>query len=212
MYIIDRNRDYYDYLSNVYGVDKGIVFDRRGSIRLENNWFSAGFSIVLAKYSRDDSLYFILEVGTIQYLIKAYDPKWIESPFAQVSHYKIELVRKFQDQKHRYEAPISIRRVRLSHWWRWGKNPFENRQQYIQTERYEELILEPHYLAEAVNLPILAETKLTSFIDADEIWKEIMNYISSLNNDIDVSIPMTDVEKAEQHGFDKKTSFRHPIK
>ena len=31
MKIIDNKKDYYDYLSGVYGIDELIVFDRRGS-------------------------------------------------------------------------------------------------------------------------------------------------------------------------------------
>ena len=31
MYILDKNTDYYDYFSHIYGEDKSITFDRRGS-------------------------------------------------------------------------------------------------------------------------------------------------------------------------------------
>lgn len=34
MKIIDNKKDYYDYLSGVYGIDELIVFDRRGSLLL----------------------------------------------------------------------------------------------------------------------------------------------------------------------------------
>ena len=217
MYIIDRNTDFYDYLSNVYGVDKGIVFDRRGSVRLTDDWLSSFFSMVSVKYVEKDDQYFILEVGTVQYLIRAYDPKWIKASFDKVSSFKIEIVRVFHNNKHRYGPPISIRNVRLSHvhWWFSIKSKNDTWDHYVQTESYEELFIAPHHRHTSptkVDLPILAGTKLTSILNPDELWKELMNYISSQGNDKDVSIPMTDVEKVEQHGFDKKTSFRHPVK
>jgi len=32
MKIIDNKKDYYDYLSGIYGIDNLIVYDRRGSV------------------------------------------------------------------------------------------------------------------------------------------------------------------------------------
>ena len=34
MYIVDKHKDYYDYISHIYGVDKDTAFDRRGSYEL----------------------------------------------------------------------------------------------------------------------------------------------------------------------------------
>jgi hypothetical protein len=58
----------------------------------------------------------------------------------------------------------------------------------------------------------LKNTIITRIIDPFVIWKELSNYISSKNNDKDIDIKMTDEERAINHGFDKKYSFRHPIK
>ena len=37
MKIIDNKKDYYDYLSGIYGIDELIVFDRRGSVPLKED-------------------------------------------------------------------------------------------------------------------------------------------------------------------------------
>lgn len=37
MKIIDNKKDYYDYLSGIYGVDDLVVYDRRGSVHLNSN-------------------------------------------------------------------------------------------------------------------------------------------------------------------------------
>ena len=49
-------------------------------------------------------------------------------------------------------------------------------------------------------------------LDPKETWIELQTYFSSLGNDKDIDLHLTDVEKAVNHGFDKKTSFRNPIK
>ena len=36
MLIIDRNKDFYDHFSHIYGVDNKVVFDRRGSTRIND--------------------------------------------------------------------------------------------------------------------------------------------------------------------------------
>ena len=56
--------------------------------------------------------------------------------------------------------------------------------------------------------PILKGTKLSSLIDADEIYQSIYSYLSSLN-DIDYKDNRIDIEKLQSVGFDKKISFRN---
>ncbi|MBP5423995.1 MAG: hypothetical protein J6Y78_16300 [Paludibacteraceae bacterium] len=36
MKIIDNKKDYYDYISGIYGIDDLVVYDRRGSIALNS--------------------------------------------------------------------------------------------------------------------------------------------------------------------------------
>lgn len=215
MYIVDRNRDFYDYVSNIYGVDKGIVFDRRESQRitdhdLKNTMDFPNPNLVSAnRFFRhfDENRYIILETGAVQYLIKIFDVKFTKDKVGNfnLKSYSCKVVREFYENKNRFGFPISLKRARLHY--QWAKNT----EQAIQSDTFEELFL-PGREEDLIKLPILAGTSLTSILDPDKIWKDIMNYISSLKNDVDVSIPMTDVEKAEVHGFDKKSSFRHPIK
>jgi hypothetical protein len=37
MRILDKHKDYYDYLAGIYGIDNTVFFDRRGSIPLTND-------------------------------------------------------------------------------------------------------------------------------------------------------------------------------
>jgi hypothetical protein len=47
--------------------------------------------------------------------------------------------------------------------------------------------------------------------DSKQIYQEIEMWLTNHNNKV-VESNITDKEKIVSHGFDKKTSFRHPIK
>ena len=217
MYIIDKNKDYYDHYSYIYGVDKTVVFNRKDSIVL-NDAILVDMSYLynLRANYKEAVGFLLLEIGTMQYLIKVDKivlkkiREFINTGYVFISC-RMQIIREFKDNKHYYKTPISIRGVEIN----------DNRSWY-QRRKSENLIYKNEGLTckdvinriirEPIELPILADTQITSLLDGDIVWKELQNYVSSLNNDIDVSLPTTDVNKAINHGFDKKTSFRHPIK
>jgi len=210
MYIVDRNTDFYDYLSKIYGIDKGIIFDRRGSERIDDEFLSSGIdSVNSVNYhysswrSTSKEGWFVLEIGTIQYLIKIFDVE--NKKDESFKSCKMKVLRVFNNNINQYGFPISIKKIRIP--WIWGRKEEE----FIKNGKFKELVKIDYTYKTIIN-PILAKTQLTKLIDPEEIWKSLANYISSLNNDKDISIPMTDVEKAINHGFDKRTSFRHPVK
>lgn len=59
-----------------------------------------------------------------------------------------------------------------------------------------------------VENPILGNTYIPKDIPAEEAWNNIYEYISSLK-DKEIVDNRTDIQHAESHGFDKKTSFRN---
>jgi hypothetical protein len=207
MYIIDRNTDYYDYLSYVYGVDKKIIYNRRDSERITDQTIIDQISFGKHSIRPDKEYFIILEVGFVQYLLRLTHIELEPTVFAEtkLKSYELEIFYVYKDHNHYFDCPLSIREVRVNHrgyWIEYGS--------YVTSGNFEVDITKIH--EREINNPILAETKITSLIPPDDIWKEIQNYISSLDNDKDVDLKMTDVEKAEIHGFDKKTSFRNPIK
>jgi hypothetical protein len=199
MYIIDRNKDYYDFHSHIYGIDKKVIYDRRGSTKITN---SELIRLSLYGLSIPEKAYILLEIGFVQYLILITNIEKRDTFIETTYSGDMEIVREFRDFKHRYSTPISVRGVYLPFRFKWSK-------QIKYCENFEELIAKELY---EIENPILADTNITSLIDSNAIWQELQNYISSLNNDKDIDLPMSDVEKAEIHGFDKKTSFRNPIK
>lgn len=214
MLIIDKHVDYYDYLSNIYGCDKRVVLDRRGSIKMSDESIVAligHISEYTPFYTDSNYYFFLLEIGYIQYVIKIEDIKFKKSihlNFDKFISCSMEIFHTFKNNKHYFESPISIRRVEINFTYNWKKS--EARIKYILNNNFKETITKIY--DNFIDLPILTGTQITKIIDPQDIWKELQNYISSLNNDKDVSISMTDVERAEVHGFDKVTSFRNPIK
>jgi hypothetical protein len=60
--------------------------------------------------------------------------------------------------------------------------------------------------------PSLMEYKINHLLgDSKQIYQEIEMWLTNHNNKV-VESSITDKEKIVSHGFDKKTSFRHPIK
>lgn len=60
--------------------------------------------------------------------------------------------------------------------------------------------------------PNLMEYKINHLLgDSKQIYQEIEMWLTNHNNKV-VESNITDKEKIVSHGFDKKTSFRHPIK
>lgn len=204
MKIIDKNQDCYDYISNLYGIDNKIVYDRRGSFVFKS--FNDVLEYLIDNTRKSD-YFFILEIGYFQYLfliedaIKEYNHKTFKTTY---SFKKLSLFKVFNDNKHYFEKPITLCKARIQPNWFFKKGEKYTITSFKESIRYEK--------EKAVSNPILKDIEITKFIEPKEIWSHVCNYISSLENDKNVEIKNTDVDKAINHGFDKRWSFRHPIK
>jgi len=210
MQIIDRNKDFYDFYSQVYGVDKNITFDRRGSTLITDEKL-----VRITDYTNKKTLFhrehfLFLEVGLIQYLIMVSDIKTVEN--CEVVFFdscEFTIMKVYEENRHFFDSPISIRKCIIGG--RWGFF-FEKYPEYKNTiPSLEEAVRMTKIRERYLDNPILAGTSLTKILDAFELWKSVQAYFSSLLNDKDIDIKMDDKKRAETHGFNK-FSFRHPIK
>jgi hypothetical protein len=212
MRILDKHRDFYDYLAGIYGIDNTVFFDRRGSTKLTQDDVIRAFCVSCDHYDWNDNtpllqvykkdLYAIIEAGYYQYLLRAYNvTRKNLGAFSCVNIYDgdIELVYTFSDHKHYTKSPISIYPANVYNY-RLGKNKVVSKNlNYSNDIRpIEKNIIEN---------PIFTDTKIPSILDAHTIYVNIFDYISS-KADFDIVDTRTDVAKAVDHGFDKKTSFR----
>ena len=209
MYIVDRNKDFYDYLSHIYGVDKNIVFDRRGSLRITDD------ALVFDYRNSEDHKLLFIEIGEAHYLIKLSNLKFKKDlllSIFEVKSFDIEILHKYNTAPNQFGSPISIHAADNYRWLEWNWRSWRNKQPFkINIPSFDEVIRYTKDNDTNIILPILQNTSLTKVLDATTVWVEIQTYISSLDNDRDIDLNTTDKEKAIIHGFDEK-SFRHPIK
>jgi hypothetical protein len=187
MQIIDKNKDYYDYCQFEFGtLDKTATYDRRGSGKMDRRHF---FS-----YCFTNSM--LLEVGYVQYVFKSNNLLWEDG---QPYDGNLVLLNKFDEGLRLCPAPVTL--VPIYN----GDVDFKSARD-IEIDDYDDEY-EPYF-----ENPILIETPIPSLIPAREFYNNLDNYFRSLKNDKAVKIENSDIEKAINHGFDKKTSFRHPVK
>jgi len=90
--IIDKNKDYYDYLSGIYGIEDDITFDRRGSTILTNR-------NILDSMEENSSIdLLLLETGFVHYVFKISYEKEI----------KYILEHTFFDEVHFSQNPVCL--------------------------------------------------------------------------------------------------------
>lgn len=206
MYIIDKNKDFYDHHSYIYGVDKKVMFDRRGSKVISDK--DIANLLFLRSYTLSRTHHIVVEIGLYQYLLEIHNVVFEDKMYEEFKSFSIKLKEKFDKRVSVFGIPISIHCADMPFKFNWisGKYKRSSYENYTFDD-----MLKGVQKEHGIKLPIIKNTSLTKVLNSDTIWKEIQNYISSLNNDKDVMLDMTDKQKADIHGFDKY-SFRNPIK
>jgi hypothetical protein len=212
MRILDGGKkDFYDYLAGVYGIDNDVVYDRAKShvfrpmeagdtyfckTRLYNDRCkkeTKGHHYVNGKYVygifyEGLKLHFVIEIGFTQYLfmVERYLDNNLEVQLEP------QLLNKFQVDKKQSQVPVSL--IPVDFWGLFSEAPSIRR----------------YYLNEEIQNPIFTGTWVTSFLNAEEVYNEIYNYLISIKEPKIID-NRNDVQKLESKGFDKKTSFRNPV-
>jgi len=190
MKIISKYKDYYDYLVGKYGEDPLIVLDRRDS---EN-----------PKFSSDDIKLIDLYIGG----------KNIQGIYIHDQFYYGENIEPFSVKNPRYHLFYNDRdvyRVRDKYFGYINVRckitdtdineklgvPILMRKEYLYTNKID---IKNYY-----KFPILKNLNLASFIEPDEMWLLLSNFLSKKDLIID---NRTNNEKIIDAGFDLKESFR----
>lgn len=205
-----NNKDYYDYLTGIYGIDDKVVYDRRKYTILSNSdseffnqtilekdapkkeiktrkWIGRHWKWV-TEYQATE-LYCMLEVELKWYFFKV--DRFLDETANLCLDWKIITTREIGKDKRVGVAPMTFFKAFETYsWW---------------TDAQLDLKVDK---ADAIPNPIIQGTPITSLIPAQEIYDSLYAYISSLN-DVELIDNRTDIEKSESAGFDRRISFRN---
>lgn len=208
MKIISKYKDYYDYLQGVNGIDEKVCYDRRNAVNIDctkwdsgafKPWFDPTFKGQRCRWNWENKFFVGLEVGYQRYVFSIFRGEDYDR-----HEYKLEEKKRIEKSERVSEAPINLYEMER----RFGYGIVGQR--YIRTADLEYVPV-PKVNKDGSGIhenPILSKTFIPSLVPAEEVWENLYEYISSLN-DVDFSDGRTDVQKVESHGFDKKTSFRN---
>lgn len=214
MRILDKNKDYYDYLQ-CYEDD--LVYDRRGSYILTNKDICDIWDGWHKFNSEFENKHLLLHIGYSFWLIDVICLSSVEENGWKVcTDYSLELIDYWKDYNHfdklhfgTVKKNYSIEYL-YSKKWDWKSKLVDDikhgNYEYIKDFTNSHHHCHSNTEKEFTEL-IFSKTKIPSIIKAEDLYNAFDEYYSHLKDDIKVD-NMSDIEKVESHGFDKKTSFR----
>lgn len=206
MKIIDNKKDFYDYLAGINGIDEYVVYDRRNSVSAKKELDKYLKPLSQTDNETNDRLFLRVMAG---------DKAWaflisIESN----GTFKVELWNKNEQVKGK------LGRGYIFNPWDWDGdtsyhdyyNPKTGEYKPIKPTPEAPLLIEYRLTSSSwawqyIENPILIGLPIVSKIPAQDIWQAIYDYLLKMKEP-EIVDTRTDEEKAESHGFDRKTSFR----
>lgn len=191
MKIIDNKKDYYDYLSGIWGIDDKVVFDRRGSQVDEYAVEDMKMSPVVDCYVKIGGWVYGFKKdagsGRMVLMDKIVGGRWRE---------RIETGNPVEYGKFpmRKELPDDI----VSIYYR-----------IFKTNGKTDGLLCGFHRSVTIRNPLLGQFDfIKKYIPPEEAWQKIYDCISKMN-DKEIIDNRSDIEHLESAGFDRKTSFRN---
>jgi len=212
MRIIDKNSDFYDYIQNIYW-DNSLVFDRTNSFLLTREKMCDNLSVI----GRKNSDYILLQVCNTFWLffIKITKRNHYDYPL----NYTIELLATWKNYDKKKEL-IKFNIISFSFFgeYQHDKKTIES---FIQRVNSDDYIIKKNIAKSIIyqdfrgsfktiekNIPLLKACGIANLINPMDIYLSFEEYFSLEKMEKEASIEITDINKLEKHGFDKKTSFR----
>lgn len=233
MKIIDKNKDYYDYLQYQLKDDK-YTFDRRSSYNLSKEEFMeslTGISLTerLAHCGHGDDRQFILQVGANYWFMNLHITGYrYDGPCGYANGYTLELIDHWVDfNKPRVALKLScitfyfhtlsvggilnmalvdIHDKKVLKAIKEAVRAYD----YKIVTTYDSFSINRNGESEKKTIPILQHIGIPSIIPAEDIYRALEEHFNLLvtESERSESIGLTNKEKIVNHGFDLKTSFR----
>lgn len=234
MQIIDKNTDFYDYLQNIY-IDKSIVFDRTDSFLLTKEILcdSLRYRNWPKSLKEKDYNFLLMQVCNTfwLFLIEILET----NDFGRTTKYDIELITSWDNyKKERKLIDINIIEFGISIVHAMSKGflfgaydkdkimkEFDILKQAIDHNDfkiYRKIDSHNVYYGGGANvkiavkhIPLLKACGIAEYVDSLDIFLALERYftLEKLSNERTETVGLTDKDKAENHGFDTKKSFRN---
>ena len=224
MKIIDNKKDFYDYVSGIYGIDPYVVYDRRGSVA--SSTIIEQYPLMFDKneqpsdknpYSRygrfakstpflEMTFDITVEAGEKHFYIKCKRVKETEDSPVKLTYELFDPTEHLKKDLHMdlygHSRLIVDRYNREME--RYSKKQSKAPLAIFYTD-YSKYWRDGHGVIEN---PILKDLPITGLLPATEVWQGIYDYLLKMKEPVIVDSRTND-EHIESAGFDKKTSFRN---
>jgi len=214
MRIIDKNSDFYDYYQNIY-YDNSIVFDRTNSFLLTKE------GICNSIFSSEDNHYLLLQICNTFWLFSLRIIK--RNQYNHPIDYTIELLKTWKNyEKEKKLINLSIISFSFSYKYKdYDEKTINSLSQRIDTNDYkiqrdltESMIYQDFktsFKKIKKNIPLLKACGIANCVNPFDIYLSFEEYFSLKKESLERREPIgtTDIDRLENHGFDKKTSFRN---
>lgn len=230
MKILDNKKDYYDYLSGVYGIDELIVFDRRDSFLLKpDSMYQKGleycFGMIKLPDDKPLKAKHKWDLESIPKRKEAYKDKILSFTRTHlegdVYHYILEVgwnqyffeIERWTEPKKQDELHVEYRLIESKHYLkhRYSESPICIIPCQLQyTWRNEDVIWKEKSGngIERIDNPNLSQTYIPKLLPPTDVWNAVYDYLSSLKDKTNED-NRNDIQKLESAGFDKHSSFRN---
>lgn len=213
MKVISNFKDYYDYLQGVYGVDEKIVYERACQRQKDKTWEKISLFrpdwVFFPEMYKHKVFFMSLAVGGTVYCFHYYNEEFYWGvDGAKELWFKVssEAMKTWEDG-HLY-APGRKK------YWSWDgdyitKMHLANTQLNHKLDCPVILVCNPKARQQGYIKNVrLSDFGLPAVLPAEEAYLKISNFLTREKPVVD---NRTNVQKIVGHGFDKKSSFRHPI-
>ena len=197
MKIISKYKDYYDYLSGIYGIDEKIVLDRTNSKNSPNVEFCTRYSermdLYIAGYIIeglyiDGKFYYGDDLKQFEITKNERRNRWLST-----------------HEKRDYKKSITIR-CNGDDFWIYTEPVKDMNNTNI---KYKCPIIFGNSDYKRIMFPILENFGLSKFIKPEVIYGWLYEYLSNRISDTETSVELDNKNKILSKGFDLKTSFRN---
>ena len=226
-------KDYYDFLEQIYGIDELLVYDRRDAVSINptkplnlnvHAWFGVE-PMLEDEQKKDIRRWKSKKIQTEEEKAKSTRKsswEWIKE--GSIYHYVLEIgyhhyyfeVERYLDNEDKTKLHLEYKLIKTKEINR--KNKISSAPiclAPVSCQRYGWLFKEwedginffKEKEGEEIENPILYLTYIPKCIDPDDVWNNLYEYISSLKEK-EVTDTRTNDQHIESHGFDKKISFR----